>query len=87
MEKLAVSTSPHIHSKITTQTIMRDVLIALAPATVAGVVIFGLRSLLVIAACVLSCVAFEALFNIITKKEQNVALGFGNGIGITGHPD
>ena len=51
---------------------MRDVLIALAPAAVAGCVIFGLRSLLVIFACVVSCVLFEGLFNIITKKDQTV---------------
>jgi electron transport complex protein RnfD len=51
---------------------MRDVLIALAPATIAGVVIFGLRSLLVILACVASCVLFEALFNKLVKKEQTI---------------
>ncbi|MBQ9163054.1 MAG: RnfABCDGE type electron transport complex subunit D [Clostridia bacterium] len=51
---------------------MRDVLIALLPATVAAVVIFGWRSLLVVAVCVASCVLFEALFNLITKKEQTV---------------
>ena len=52
--------------------VMRDVLIALLPATVAGVVIFGLRSLLVVAVCVAFCVAFEALFNVIAKKEQTI---------------
>ncbi|MBQ1260537.1 MAG: RnfABCDGE type electron transport complex subunit D, partial [Clostridia bacterium] len=52
MEKLIISTSPHIRTKTSTQTIMRDVLIALAPATVAGVILFGLRALLVIAVCV-----------------------------------
>ena len=51
---------------------MRDVLIALAPATVAGCVIFGLRSLLVIAVCVLSSVLLEAGFNLIVKKDQTV---------------
>ena len=51
---------------------MLDVLIALLPATVAGVVIFGLNALLVIAACVISCVGFEYLFNLIAKKEQTV---------------
>ena len=43
MEMLIVSSSPHIHSKHTTQNIMRDVLIALAPAAVAAVVLFGLK--------------------------------------------
>ena len=38
-----VSVSPHCHGKITTQSIMRDVLIALAPALVAGVINFGWR--------------------------------------------
>lgn len=69
---LHVSASPHIHSGKSTSSIMRDVLIALFPATVAGVIIFGLRSLLVIAVCVASCVLFEALFNLITKRDQTV---------------
>ena len=72
MANLTLSISPHIHSGKSTSKIMRDVLIALAPASIAGVVIFGLRALLVVAVCVLSCVAFEALFNIVTKKEQTV---------------
>ena len=69
---LHLSASPHIHSGRSTTKIMRDVLIALLPATVAGVVIFGLRALLVVGVCVVSCVAFEALFCLITKKEQTV---------------
>lgn len=44
---LIVSSSPHIRSKIRTQTIMRDVLIALLPALLAGIWIHGLRALLV----------------------------------------
>ena len=70
LTKLAVS--PHIHSGRSTSGIMRDVLISLMPVTVAGAVIFGLRALLVVAVCVVSCVGFEALFNLITKKDQTV---------------
>ena len=70
MKTLKLSVSPHIHSGRSTAGIMRDVLIALAPATVAGVVIFGLRSLAVIAACVISCVGFEFLWNLLLKREQ-----------------
>ena len=55
--------SPHIHSGKSTSGIMGDVLISLLPATVAGVLIFGLRALLVIAVCLLSSVVFELLFN------------------------
>lgn len=67
-----VMVSPHIHSGKSTDGIMRDVLIALLPATVAGVIIFGLRSLLVIALCLIFCVGFEYLFNLITKKDQTI---------------
>lgn len=69
---LHLSASPHIHSGRSTASIMRDVLIALLPATVAGVVIFGLRALLVVAVCVISSVLFEALFNRLVKKDQTV---------------
>ncbi len=68
-----VTFSPHIHSGKSTSGIMGDVLIALLPATVAGVLIFGLRALLVVAVCVISSVAFEAIFNMIVKKEQTVS--------------
>ena len=68
--KLAVS--PHIHGGRSTAGIMRDVLIALAPAAVAGSVIFGLRACLVLAICVASSVGFELLFNLIMKKDVTV---------------
>ncbi len=71
-EKLHISASPHIHTKQTVHTIMLDVVIALLPASLAGTIIFGLRALLVIAACVISCVASEFLFNLIAKKNQTV---------------
>ena len=66
--QLTLSVSPHIHSGRTTRRIMLDVLIALLPAAVAGVVIFGLTSLIVVASCVVGCVGFEALFYVIRKK-------------------
>ena len=72
MEKLIVSTSPHIRTKISTTHIMGDVLIALTPAAIAGVVLFGLRALLVIAVTVASAVLSEFVFNLITKREQTV---------------
>ena len=69
---LRLSVSPHIHSGRSTAGIMRDVIIALMPAVIAGTIIFGLRALLVVAVCVASCVLLEAVFNIIMKKEQTV---------------
>lgn len=73
MEKLHVSVSPHIHGKKSTQNIMLDVIIALLPAAVAGIVLFGLRALFVVATCVITAVVCEFLFNLIVKKEQTVS--------------
>lgn len=73
MEKLHVSVSPHIHGKKSTQGIMLDVIIALLPVTIAGIVIFGISALLVVATCVITAVVCELLFNIIVKKEQTVS--------------
>ncbi|MBQ5884039.1 MAG: RnfABCDGE type electron transport complex subunit D, partial [Clostridia bacterium] len=70
--KLHISVSPHIHSKNSTQRIMLDVLISLLPATIAGVVIFGIEALLVIAVCVAVCVLGEFVFNKITKKPLTI---------------
>lgn len=56
---MIVSASPHIRDHATTSTIMRDVLIALAPAMIAATIIFGFRALLMTAVCVAACVFFE----------------------------
>ena len=73
MEKLHISVSPHIHGKKTTQGIMLDVIIALLPATIAGIVLFGVEALFVVATCVITAVVSELLVNIIVKKEQTVS--------------
>ena len=72
MEKLIVSSSPHIHSGASTRRIMLDVIIALLPATVAAGVLFGLRALLLIAVSVATAVLSEFVFNLICKKTQTV---------------
>ena len=72
MAKLTVSAAPHIHSGASTNRIMLDVILALLPATAASVVIFGLKSLVVILSCVLTAVVAEALFNIVCKRKQTV---------------
>ncbi len=72
MNKLIVSSSPHIKTKHDTPRIMLDVIIALLPALIAGVVIYGIRALLVVATCVVTAVVCEFLFNLITKKEQTI---------------
>ena len=69
---LILSSSPHIHTRDSSRRIMLDVIIALLPAAIAGVVIFGVKALGVIAACVITAVVSEALFNVIAHKKQTV---------------
>ena len=59
MDKMLVSPSPHIHSKVTTATIMRDVIIALCPAIVVSVLFYGWSELLILAVSVATCVLME----------------------------
>lgn len=72
MSRYLVSSSPHIASSRTTRNIMLDVIIALTPAVIAMVAIFGFYPLLNTLVCVGFCVLFEFLFNLIRKKEQTV---------------
>ena len=72
MDNLIVSVSPHIHAKEDTTSIMRDVLIALCPAVVASILIFGFRALLVEVVCVAACVVFEWLFEKGCKRPVTV---------------
>ncbi|MBR2650585.1 MAG: RnfABCDGE type electron transport complex subunit D [Clostridia bacterium] len=73
MNKLTVSSSPHIRSAARTDRIMLDVLIALMPAVIAGTVIFGWRTLLVVCSCTVAAVLAEFVFNLLAKKAQTVS--------------
>ena len=66
--KLTVSSSPHIRSKESTQSIMQNVVIALLPALAMAGYVFGVKALLLVAICVSSCVVCEALCQKIMKK-------------------
>ena len=71
---LIVSVSPHYHKQgATTQRVMRDVLIALAPALVAGVINFGWRALLVTAVCAAACMFFEWGFEKLCGKPSTIS--------------
>ena len=73
MAKLHISSTPHIHQKgASTSRVMLDVVIAMLPAAVAGIIIFGLRALWVILTCVASAVIAEFLFNLCIHKKQTV---------------
>jgi len=67
-----MSSSPHIRSGATTQGLMLDVIIALIPASVAGIYFFGLRAAVLIAVTVISCVGFEYLMRKVMKRNNTV---------------
>lgn len=71
--KLIISSSPHITSKETTQSIMFKVIIATVPAMIASVLFFGIGSLLRIATSVIACVAFERGYEKLMKKPITVS--------------
>ena len=70
--ELLVTTSPHIKSKENTQTIMRDILIALIPTSLFGIYFFGVRALLVITVGIISAVLSEYLFQKVTGKKITI---------------
>ena len=72
MDKLIVSSSPHFNGKRTTQNIMLDVIIGLAPAMLASIVYFGVKAAAVILTCVASCVLSEFLCRKVMKRPQTV---------------
>ena len=61
MDKLIVSPSPHLHTKTSTKSLMRDVVIALLPAVLVSVLFYGWSELLVLGVSVASCVLLEYL--------------------------
>lgn len=73
MEKLIVSTSPHVHQRVSTTSVMRDLLIALSPVTVAAIVLFGAKAALIIALCVGTSVVSELLFCILSKRPSTIS--------------
>lgn len=68
-----VASSPHIRSEMSTSRIMAWVMAALTPAGLAGVYFFGLRSILVILTCIVSCVVTEALWQKGTKQKISIS--------------
>ncbi len=69
---IVISTPPHVKSKRTTRKIMLDVLIALAPAAICGIVYFLLDAFILEVTCVAFAVASEFVYFFIAKGGFNV---------------
>ncbi len=75
-----VSSSPHVKAKMTTQSIMRDVIIALLPATIFGIynnsnlfgIKYGIQSAFLILVTLITCVAAEYIYNKITDNPISI---------------
>ena len=69
---LLVSPAPHVRSRSDTKSIMLDVILAMIPALIASVVIFGFKAAVVVSVCVISCVLFEYLFQKLCHRDVTV---------------
>lgn len=81
-QPIIVSASPHVHSDRTSKKLMYDVVIALIPAFLVSLYVFGISAFIVTAVAVISCLLFEYLIQKYLMK-TNVTIGDGSAL-ITG---
>lgn len=73
MGKLLITPSPHIHAKVSTRSLMLDVVIALIPAVIVSVVFYGWRELMLLGVSVGVCLLLEwAITRFMMKKESTI---------------
>lgn len=70
-EKLIVSSAPHAVGPVSTRKIMSMVLVALIPAFAVGIYQFGYRAATLTIVCVVACVVFEYLMNVIIEEKAD----------------
>ena len=69
---LNVQSSPHVRDNVSTRLIMLDVIIAMLPATIWGILQFGAHAALVVIAAIISAIVSETVFNIIVKRPNTI---------------
>ena len=74
MSNLTVSSSPHIRQNTSTQRIMLDVIIALCPAFIASIIIFGVRAAIVTVFSVVCCVFLEFIWEFLMHKKITITM-------------
>ena len=70
MTLMKMSPAPHERAEVSTASLMGKVLIAMTPALIWACLVYGLRSLSLTLISVASCVAFEYIFALMTKREN-----------------
>ena len=71
-DRINVSASPHVRSRISTSKIMFFVVVSLLPATIYGIWQFGFNSALLVAVCIASCVGTELLYELIMRMPVTI---------------
>ena len=79
---IIISASPHVHSDRTSKKIMYDVVIALIPAFLVSIYVFGIGALILTSVAVISCLLFEYLIQKYLLKTK-ATIGDGSAL-ITG---
>lgn len=73
MNNLLVSPSPHIHADVSTKSLMRDVIIALLPATIVSIIFYGWKEIIVHGVSIISCVLAEYIISkYLLKKKSSI---------------
>lgn len=72
-KNLAVSSSPHLRDNVSTQRIMQEVSLALAPAGIAGIILYGAHAAALIAVSVITCVLAEFLYQKLAKEKVTIS--------------
>ena len=74
MDKLLVSPSPHLHTKTSTKSLMRNVVIALMPAVVVSILFYGWSAMLLMSVSIASCLLVELFITrFMLKKPSTIA--------------
>ncbi len=81
-QPIIISASPHVHSDRTSKKLMYDVVIALIPAFLVSLYVFGFGALIVTTVAIISCLLFEYLIQKYLLKSK-VTIGDGSAL-ITG---
>lgn len=71
-KKMAVTSSPHLRDNLSTRRIMQEVCLALAPAGIAGVILYGSHAAVLILAAVLSAMICEWAWQKLMKQPVTI---------------
>jgi len=72
LNRLELSSSPHIHSKWSTKKVMWFVVLSLLPPLISGVIFFGVYQLLIVAVSIFFAAGTEAVIKKIRKKKITI---------------